>query len=160
MRARLSPLFRIPPFPARTACVLQAALLAAMIAPLAHAQTEVDRAPPPPRLEPLPEGEPPAVTIQSPDGNGSKQDRSGTILEKRERGRVTEIKVDKGNSTYYLKPNVQPGSSLPGDAESMRNRAPQWRIGGFDLHRPKDEQKPGASPASPAPVPPPPPLSK
>lgn len=52
----------------------------------------------PPKLEPLQEGEEPAVTIRKEDGERQ-------VTETRKNGKVTEIKVKSGKSTYYLKPN-------------------------------------------------------
>ncbi|HEX2530385.1 MAG TPA: DUF2782 domain-containing protein [Burkholderiaceae bacterium] len=80
----------------------------------------------PPQLEKLEEGEAPAVTIRKPDTEKK-------ITEKREKGKVTEIKVKSGKSTYYLKPNEPAGSALPGDAQSNANRAPQWQVKEFEL---------------------------
>ena len=55
-------------------------------------------APPPPRLERLEEGDAPAVTI--PGGGPAEK----SITEKREQGRVTEVEVRTGRSTYVVKP--------------------------------------------------------
>jgi len=81
-------------------------------------------APPPPELQKLEEGEAPAVTIRKP-GEGS-----GEITQKREQGRVTEVKVNSGGSTYYVKPASQAGTLQPG--ESLP-RGAQWQIKEFDL---------------------------
>jgi hypothetical protein len=84
-------------------------------------------APQPPRLEKLEEGEAPAVTIRPPG-----QERRMT--EKRAPGgKVTEVQVTSGKSTYYLKPNDQPGSAVVGDTQSHSMRAPQWEVQTFDL---------------------------
>ena len=115
----------------------------------ANAQQDSGNAPQPPQLEKLEEGEPPAVTIRGPE-------RQSSVVEKRERGgRVTEVQVTSGNSTYYLRPNTQAGSAIPGDGESNTMRAAQWRIGEFDLRRSDDERKAAAARAvDPAPPPP------
>jgi hypothetical protein len=64
------------------------------------------------------------------------------VTEKRMRGgRVTEVEVNSGRSTYILKPNTQYGSTVPGDTQSNVNRAPQWQIFGFDLKRPEDKNQ-------------------
>lgn len=103
-----------------------AAYLAALAMPLPAAAQQP--AEPPPKLEKLEEGETPAITIRKPDSERK-------ITEKRQQGKVTEIKVQSGKSTYYLKPNAPAGSALPGDAQSNSIRAPQWQVQEFDLAR-------------------------
>lgn len=101
----------------------------------AAAQQPGNDAPPPPQLENLEEGEEPAVTIRKQD------EQQGRIEEKRGAGgRVEEVKVTTGGSTYYLRPNSTAGSALPGDAQSSGNRAAQWEIKTFDT-RPQQEAK-------------------
>lgn len=80
----------------------------------------------PPQLEKLEEGEAPAITIRKDEGQRR-------ITEKKEGGKVTEVKVQSGKSTYYLKPNEQPGNAQPGDAQSNMNRPAQWKVLEFDL---------------------------
>ncbi|WP_051567005.1 DUF2782 domain-containing protein [Herminiimonas sp. CN] len=80
----------------------------------------------PPVLEKLEEGEPPAVTIRKPDTE--KQ-----ITEKRQQGKVTEVKVKSGKSTYYLKPVSPAGSALRGEGQSDEIRAAQWPVLEFDM---------------------------
>ena len=107
-------------------------------------------APPPPQLEKLEEGEAPAVTIPG----GGQPERS--ITEKREQGRVTEVEVRTGRSTYVVKPLNPAGSALPGDTQANTNRAAQFRVKEFDLSKPED-LKPQAQPQVPqAPAAPPP----
>ncbi|MBB5392573.1 MULTISPECIES: hypothetical protein [unclassified Herbaspirillum] len=116
---------------------LAAALLCAaagLAAPLAVAQ-QPQQAPsaqpaPPPELEKLEEGEPPAVTIRKPgdDGKGS----GNSIKEHRDHGQTKEIEVKSGPSTYYLRPNQNLGSSTPGDAQSGPPTNAQWKVGEFD----------------------------
>ena len=80
-----------------------------------------------------------------------------TITEKREQGRVTEIKVNSSGSAYTLKPNSPAGSSQPGDMTSGNNRGPQWTLFEFDLGSNKTQPKvPDTTDNVPAPVPPPP----
>lgn len=100
---------------------LLAVSLAAFAAPLTANAQQPAVVPPPPKLEKLDEGESPAITIR-------KQGGEKKITEKREQGKVKEVKVQSGKSTYYLKPNDQAGSALPGDAESNATRAPQWQV--------------------------------
>ena len=80
----------------------------------------------PPVLEKLEEGEPPAITIRKPDTE--KQ-----ITEKRQQGKVTEVKVKSGKSTYYLKPADPAGSAMRGDGQSDEIRAAQWPVLEFDM---------------------------
>lgn len=104
---------------------------------------------PPPKLEKLEEGEPPAVTIRGADSERN-------ISQKRDQGKVTSVKVKSGNSTYYLKPNTPAGSAVPGDVQSNMSRAAQWQVLEFDWSR--DPEKAGAEAAAQtAAVPPPPP---
>ena len=96
----------------------------------AHAQDAAT--PPPPTLEKLEEGEPPAVTIRKPEGEKK-------ITEKRKQGKIKEVKVQSGKSTYYLKPNEPIGSALPGDAQSSTNRGAQWEV--LEFGKPKPVKK-------------------
>jgi hypothetical protein len=102
----------------------------------------------PPKLEKLEEGEAPEITIRKPDTERK-------VIEKRQQGKVTEVKVQTGGSTYYVKPNASVGSALPGDAESSSNRAPQWQVMEFGGPRPEKEAEPPQTlpPASQPPAP-------
>jgi hypothetical protein len=118
----------------------------------AHAQQLRERAeaPPPPQLERLEEGAAPAVTIPG----GGQPERS--ITEKREQGRVTEVEVRTGRSTYVVKPLSPAGSALPGDTQANTNRAAQFKVKEFDLSKPED-LRPQSQPQAPqAPAAPPP----
>ncbi|MET0963309.1 MAG: hypothetical protein ABWY05_10940 [Noviherbaspirillum sp.] len=115
----------------------------------ALAQQPLQRAdvPPPPELERLEEGEAPAVTI--PGGGPAEK----SITQKREQGRVTEVEVRTGRSTYVVKPLTPSGSALPGDTQANTNRAPQFKVKEFDLSKPEDiKPQPPAAPAPPAPA--------
>lgn len=102
---------------------------------MAQAQQPAD-APRPPQLQPLEEGEPPEVTIRPPE-------QQRRITETRAPGgKVTEVKVSTGGSTYVLKANDQAGSALPGDGQANAMRAAQWEVLEFDLRR-TPEQKQG-----------------
>ncbi|MGE5649087.1 DUF2782 domain-containing protein [Noviherbaspirillum sp. UKPF54] len=128
---------------------LTATCIAAFATPLL-AQAQQADAPPPPQMQKLEEGEAPAVTIRKPD-----QERK--ITEKRARGgKVTETKVTSGKSTYYLKPNEQPGA-MPGDGQSSANRGAQWQVKEFDLSR---KQEATTEQAASIPAPPPAPAKK
>jgi hypothetical protein len=113
------------------------------------AQQQAGDAAQPPQLERLDEGEAPAVTVRKPE-----QPRSVVTEKRAYGGRVTEIQVQSGRSTYYLQPNAQGGSATAGDVDSGRMRAPQWRVGEFDLRR-GDEAKKASDPTAAVPAPPP-----
>jgi hypothetical protein len=115
---------------------LSVALLAA--APAVNAQSAPpagDVAPPPPETQRLQEGEAPAVNIRQPDTKAN-------ITEKKSQGRVTEVKVQTGQSTYYAYPNDAPGSAMRGDGQSETSRPVQFRIGEFGppKNRPEAEE--------------------
>ena len=101
----------------------------------------------PPVMEKLEEGQPEA-TIKPKPGTEKK------ITEKREQGKVTEIKVQTGKSTYYMTPNVPAGNAVVGDAQSSAIRAPQWQVMEFDLGQKKKKQAEEEAEAA-APAPPP-----
>lgn len=101
---------------------------------------------PPPELQKLEEGEAPAVTIRKP-GEGPND-----ITQKSEQGRVTEVKVKSGSSTYYVKPQSTAGTLQPGDGPV---RGAQWQVKEFDMgHRQRKEGE-AALPDSDAGLPPP-----
>ena len=83
-----------------------------------------DFAPAPPQTQRLEEGEAPAVTIRQPDTQKK-------ITEKKSQGKVTEVKVQTGRTTYYAKPNDPAGSAMRGDGQSDTNRPVQFEIGKF-----------------------------
>lgn len=101
----------------------------------------------PPQLEKLEEGEAPAVTIREPE-------QKSRIQEKRAPGgKVTEVKVTSGGSTYVVKPNEPAGSAHPGDLQGNTIRPPQWEVKEFDLGRPMTKEQQEAQAPD---VPPPP----
>lgn len=102
------------------------AVAACMVPPCAGAQ-EPAKLSQPPKLEKLEEGEQPAITIPA------KPDSERKITQKKDKGRVTEVKVKSGKSTYYLKPNDPAGSALRGDTQSNEIRGAQWEVKQFDL---------------------------
>lgn len=93
-----------------------------------------DFAPAPPQMQRLEEGEAPAVTIRQPDTQKK-------ITEKKSQGKVTEVKVQTGKTTYYAKPNDPAGSAMRGDGQSDTTRPVQFQIGEFG-------QPKGAAPAA------------
>ncbi len=117
---------------------------------LAHAEIK-DTAPS--NLEKLEESNDTGITIR-------QKESERRITEKRENGRVTEIKVNNGNGApaYYLKPNTPAGSALPGDVQSNSIRAPQWEIMEFGGPKNQNTDEPTnnfiqANPFPPAPPP-------
>lgn len=135
----------------RTPILLTALPLIFAVSLPALAQQPLQRAdvPPPPRLERLEEGEAPAVTI--PGGGPPEK----SITEKREQGRVTEVEVKTGRSTYVVKPLSPSGSALPGDTQANTNRAAQFKVKEFDLSKPQDLKPQPQPQVLPAPAAPP-----
>lgn len=90
-------------------------------------------APQPPGLQAIEETEEPAITIRKPESERE-------ITERRDNGRVTEIKVKSGKSTYYLHPNDPPGNVMRGDVMSDTVRPAEWKVHRFDRAKPKTEE--------------------
>lgn len=114
----------------------------------ALAQQNDANTPPPPQMEVLEEGVAPATTIRR-QGSGKN-----TITEERTRGRVTGIRVERGDSTYFIEPKDPTGSALPGDTQAPTIRAPQWRVFEFDM-KPPEERRPDIGDVTADPLPPP-----
>jgi hypothetical protein len=127
--------------------VLPLALLAHMA--LAGAQTTPSSSPSsaPPKLERIEDGSDTPITVTAKPGNEKK------ITEKREQGKVTEVKVKSGKSEYTMKPNTPAGNGQPGDVQSNAVRAPQWEVMQFNLNKKKKSEQQAETAAS---VPPPP----
>lgn len=84
--------------------------------------------PPPPKLEKLEEGTESDIKLLKPESNKTK------MVEKRQNGKVTEVQVRTGKSSYTVKPNDAPKGTPEGDA----NRAAQWKVfefGGKKEHK-------------------------
>jgi hypothetical protein len=127
--------------------IVCAAVLAAPVSAGAQqSQSKNQDAPPPPKMEKLEEGEPPAVNIREPK---NKQ----TIKERRSPdGQVKEVTVTKGKNTYTAKPVVRPGSALPGDAQSPQSRPAEWQVYEFkNKKKPKEAEIQDAPPPAVAP---------
>ena len=107
--------------------------------------------PAPPQMEKLEEMTEAPITLTPPAG--SNAEGKTKIEEKRQQGRVTEVKVTSGNSTYYLKPNSPAGSSVPGDVTGSANRGPQWQVMEFDFGSTKKQAQDQAAGDSSAPAP-------
>jgi len=80
--------------------------------------------------------------------------RGTEIVEHRNGGQVTEVEVTAGGSHYYMKPNNQPGN-----AQTNSIRAPQWKVGEFDLGgKRRATNEAGQNTPTTADAPPPPPM--
>ena len=127
------------------------ALFLAAQAGLAAAQQSTTQPAPsqaPPKLERIePGSDVPATNIPPKRGTQIKETRDG--------GQVTEVEVTTpGGSHYYMKPNTQPGN-----AQTNSIRAPQWKVGEFDLSgKRKATSESGTNAPTTADAPPPPPM--
>ena len=104
--------------------------------------------PAPPKLDRIePGSDVPATNIPPKRGTQIKETRDG--------GQVTEVEVTTpGGSHYYMKPNTQPGN-----AQTNSIRAPQWKVGEFDLSgKRKATSESGTNAPTTADAPPPPPM--
>jgi hypothetical protein len=128
-----------------------AAQTAAQTTPLPAAQqpqTAPNQAPP--KLERVePGSDVPASTIPSRTRTQIKETRDG--------GQVTEVEVNSSGSHYYMKPNNPAGNAQPGTVTGERVRAPQWKVGEFDLSGKRKAASDSTAP-TPADAPPPPPM--
>lgn len=135
----------------RSLKVLHLAAFVASCASILPATAQQGSAPPPPQLQKLEEGEEPTVTIRKPSDEHK-------IEEKRAPGgKVQEVKVTSGKSTYYLRPNTPAGSAQPGDQEGTSNRGAQWEVLEFDLSRRQAKEGETEQQQEPDAPPPPPP---
>ncbi|MES2299827.1 MAG: hypothetical protein V4582_22500 [Pseudomonadota bacterium] len=115
-------------------------------AALAGAQNTPSSAPP--KLERIEDGSDTPITVTAKPGSDKK------ITEKREQGKVTEVKVKSGKSEYTMKPNTPAGNGQPGDVQSNATRAPQWQVMEFNLNKKKKEEASKEAASTPAPPPP------
>ncbi len=123
--------------------MLAAALLASLPA---AAQQSAAPAAATPKLEKLEEGEPPSIKIGKPE-------IKKRVTERGTGGEIKEEQVTSGGSTYYVKPNQQVGTSVPGDAQSSQNHGVQWKVKEFDLGMKKKNNQGGTPPATDEPAP-------
>lgn len=96
-------------------------------------------------MERLEEGEAPAVTIRQPDTKKK-------ITEKKSQGKVSEVKVQTGRTTYYAHPNDPAGSAMRGDTQSESNRPVQFQIGEFGPPKDRPAQAAPIETLAPAPA--------
>lgn len=140
------PRFRASTMKITNTCAIS--LLALMLASTAvHAQTPAKaEAPPPPKLEKLEEGpDPKGISVAKPEPK-TKQ------VEKRNNsGKVTEVEVKSGKSSYTLKANPEVGNAPKGTVQGDANRAAQWTILEFGGKKEvKEGNPPDALPPAPA----------
>lgn len=135
----------------RTSSSSRKILSLCLLAFAAYANAQQTPSSAPPKLERIEEGSDTPITVTPPTSSQKK------VTEKREGGRVTEVQVKSGGSTYTMKPNVPAGNAQPGDGQSSAIRAPQWTVMEFDFgKKKKTEQRDDETPAAPVPPPPPP----
>ena len=103
----------------------------------------------PPKLDRIEKDSATPITV-------TPQQRSGSgINEKRDGGRITEVEVSTGGSSYTMKAAAPGTVTQTGDASGSTLRPPQWKVMEFDLFKKKqkDGEEPDAGRAS---APPPP----
>jgi hemolysin activation/secretion protein len=117
-----------------------------------QAQPQATQNQAPPKLERVePGSDVPATNIPSRERTRIKETRDG--------GQVTEVEVTSSGSHYYMKPNNPPGNAVPGSGSGNSIRAPQWKVGEFDLSgKRKAAAENGSNAPTTADAPPPPPL--
>ncbi|WP_394778619.1 DUF2782 domain-containing protein [Undibacterium sp.] len=98
--------------------------LASIFTPALVLAQEKAKAPPPPELERLDEGPDTGVTIVKPEPRNK-------ITEKREKGKVNEVEVKSGKSTYTLRGDPSIGNTAKGTANGDANRPAMWTIKEF-----------------------------
>lgn len=76
----------------------------------------------PPKMEKIEEIPDSGITISKPEPAKSK------MVEKRVNGKVTEVQVKSGKSSYTVKANPEVGNAPKGTVQGDANRAAQWTI--------------------------------
>lgn len=128
-------------------CPVIFACIAAFALPLPAAAQQGTTEAIPPRLEKLEE-------VDATTARARSTEENSRITEKRERGQVTSIAVQNGDSTYYVKPNSPVSSAFSSDAQNNATRPAQWQILQFDWNRdPEKTRKTAAQAATIAPPP-------
>lgn len=132
--------------------LLAAGLLAVTGAVFAQATPPSDA---PPKLERVEEGSDKPITIVP------KRDDRRKIKETRDGGRVKEVEVTSGPSTYKMKGADPASVAVNNEGTGSTLRPPQWQVLEFDLSKKKQTQREAeaaeAAAAAAAPAPPPPP---
>ncbi len=116
----------------------------AQTAPAPAAAPATKPAETPPKLEIIEQATPPRATI-----NATPKSARGTkITEKKDGGRVTEVKVEARGSNYTMKPNTPAGNAQVGDVQSGNAiRPPQWTIMEFGPGKKKTAEETAAETA-------------
>lgn len=134
-----------------------------LLGTLAHAGlVQAQQTPPaatPPKLEQIQEGADTPVTI-TPQQRGKQK-----ITEKRDGGRVTEVQVTTGKSSYTMKAPTPGSVNDQADLTGSKLRPPQWKVLEFDFGKKKQSDAEAAAAAAAevpvlAPAPPPPVIVK
>ncbi len=118
----------------RLAVCISGLVLAAPL--LASAQSKKE-APPPPQLEKLEEVGESELKLAKPETKNVK------TVERKEGGKVTEVQVRSGPSTYTVKENKAPKGTQAGEA----NRAAQWTV--MEFGGKKESKEVESKPAQP-----------
>lgn len=104
-------------------------------------------APMPPNLEKLEEAPDSGITIAKPDSSKKK------MTEKRVGGKVTEVEVKSGKSTYVVKPDQEVGNAPRGTVQGDANRGAQWKVFEFGGKKEaKEVEHEAALPVAPEPL--------
>lgn len=104
-------------------------------------------APPPPRIEKLEEG--PSVKPEKNPSFGKQENKK--ITEKRNNaGKVTEVEVKTGNTSYTLKADPEVGNAPAGTVQGQGNRPAQWKILEFGGKSARPAEVKEATPPAPA----------
>jgi hypothetical protein len=109
----------------------------------ADAPTKPGEAPPKLEIIETPTAPRPSVNVTPKSAKGGTK-----ITEKKDGGRVTEVKVQAGPSTYTMKPNTPAGNAQVGDAQGGTTiRPPQWTVLEFGKGKKKPAEEAAAQTA-------------
>ncbi|MBC3935128.1 MULTISPECIES: hypothetical protein [Undibacterium] len=101
-----------------------AVIFSAQLAIPALAQTPAKaEVPPPPKMEKLEEG-----PTEKSLSVGKPEQKNKVVEKKNNAGKVTEVEVKSGKSSYTLKADPQAGNAQPGTVQGQGNRAAQWKL--------------------------------
>lgn len=104
----------------KSSSVLAFGLLSASLSMSVLAQNAPSSAPP--KMEKLEEAPDSGITISKPEP------AKGKMVEKRVNGKVTEVQVKSGKSSYVVKANPEVGNAPKGTVQGDANRAAQWTV--------------------------------
>ena len=129
-------------------------LMLGMLAHVSLAQAQQTPSSAPPKLERIEEGSDTPITVTPQQRNDKK------ITEKREGGRITEVQVTTGKSSYTMKATPPDSVMQTGDTTGSTLRPPQWKVMEFDFGKKKQSAGDEGAAATTATAPPPPPPAK